>query len=233
MAVDPVAVSAIATAPLQGSCRKGDQDFVPAAPATKASTPALTAALTNVPTWSGWTRCHSTFSFVFAPPRPGVFVLAEEVGAIESGRRMLAVVEVAQCTDLGRALSALFTGRLRDRVGEARCYVRYAVVDDREERRRIQAALARSLAPASDFATPLAAPAAHQDNKIAGNKTAAAQESTVRQPEPITSVVVSAPEFISDRDPGDESDSRIHEPNAQAARSRQGTAARAPFPAGF
>src|SRR5438105_12160469 len=87
MAVDPVAASAVATAPLHGSCRKGDQDFVPAAPATKASTPALTPALTNVPTWSGWTRCRSTFSFVFAPPRPGVFVLAEEVGAIESGRR--------------------------------------------------------------------------------------------------------------------------------------------------
>jgi hypothetical protein len=207
MSVDPLAASAFAT--------NRDQDFVP--PATQ-----LAAA-----TWSGWTRCHSTFSFVFAPPRPGVFVLAEEVGALESNRRMLAVVEVAECTDLGRALSALFTGRLRDRAAEARCYVRYAVVDDREERRRIQAALARSLAPSSDLIRPAAEAAP------AEKKTAASSETKVDQRNGITSVVVSAPDFISDCDPGDESDSRPHEANAQTTRSRQGTAARAPFPAGF
>ena len=208
MSVDPLAASAFAT--------NRDQDFVP--PATQ-----LAAA-----TWSGWTRCHSTFSFVFAPPRPGVFVLAEEVGALESNRRMLAVVEVAECTDLGRALSALFTGRLRDRVGEARCYVRYAVVDDREERRRIQAALARSLAPSSDLVRPVAqvAPA---ENEAVG-KTAASTETKVES-NGITSVVVTAPDFISDRDPGDETDSRAHEP-ASASRLRQGSREHV-FPAGF
>ena len=212
MSVDPFAASLVATG--------HEHDFVTAA--------ASNAATILTPTWSGWTRCHSTFSFVFAPPRPGVFVLAEEVGALESNRRMLAVVEVAECTDLGRALSALFTGRLRDRVGEARCYVRYAVVDDREERRRIQAALARSLAPSSDLARPVAevAPA---ENKTVG-KTAASSETKV-EANRITSIVVTAPEFISDRDPGDETDSRAHEP-ASASRSRQGSREHV-FPAGF
>ena len=205
MSIDPLSA--------QGFATNHDQNFVaPAAPL-------------SAPTWSGWTRCHSTFSFVFAPPRPGVFVLAEEVGA-ESGRRMLAVVEVAECTDLGRALSALFTGRLRERAVEARCYVRYAVVDDREERRRIQAALARSLAPSSDLVRPAAEAAAE-------NKTRKTGETKVDQRNGITSVVVSAPDFISDRDLGDESDSRTAESKPQTTKSRQGTTARAPFPAGF
>ena len=88
--------------------------------------------------WSRWFRCESSFGLLLVPGQPGVFALAEEVvqPAGPQARRMLAVFEVGETDDLVRALSRLFTPASPwcDRLAAMPCYVRYAVVPDRQER---------------------------------------------------------------------------------------------------
>ena len=87
--------------------------------------------------WSKWFRCESSFSLLLVPGQPGVFVLAEEVAQPGAqARRLLAVFEVGETDDLVRALSRLFTPASPwcERLATTRCYVRYAVVSDRQER---------------------------------------------------------------------------------------------------
>ena len=94
--------------------------------------------------WSKWFRCESSFSLLLVPGQPGVFALAEEV--VQPGpqsRRMLAVFEAGETDDLVRALSRLFTpaSPWSERLAATRCYVRYAVVPDRQERNAAAMAL--------------------------------------------------------------------------------------------
>jgi hypothetical protein len=94
--------------------------------------------------WSRWFRCESSFSLLLVPNQPGIFALAEEVmQPAENSRRMLAVFEVQEADDLARAMSRLFaTGSpWRDRLGESRCYVRYAVAPSIADRRAAANAL--------------------------------------------------------------------------------------------
>lgn len=95
--------------------------------------------------WSRWFRCESSFELLLVPRQPGVYALAEEIAqpAGPYSRRMLAVFEVEETDDLARALNRLFvTGsRWRQRLAEARCYLRYAVAPLEAERHGAAAAL--------------------------------------------------------------------------------------------
>jgi len=89
--------------------------------------------------WSRWFRCESSFGLLLVPDQPGIFALAEELvePAGPQVRRMLAVFEIDEAEDIARALSRLFlpSSPWRNRLMESRCYLRYAVVVDAEERK--------------------------------------------------------------------------------------------------
>jgi hypothetical protein len=116
--------------------------------------------------WSRWSRCESSFSLMLTPKQPGVFAIAEEIVAGDAGpdfaatgsKRMLAILEIAAADDLARTLSQLFasTSVLRDRLLGGRCYVRYAVVADPQERAAVCAALQQWVATANEAATGIA-----------------------------------------------------------------------------
>ncbi len=95
--------------------------------------------------WSRWFRCESSFGLLLVPVQPGIFALAEEIvqPAGPYSRRMLAVFEVEETDDLARALSRLFASASpwRQRLADGRCYLRYAVAPNAEERRGAAAAL--------------------------------------------------------------------------------------------
>jgi len=94
--------------------------------------------------WSRWFRCESSFSLLLVPNQPGIFALAEEVMQPgENSRRMLAVFEVQEAEDLARSMSRLFSlgSQWREKLGEARCYIRYAVAPSIADRRAAANAL--------------------------------------------------------------------------------------------
>ena|ERR1700682_714735 len=95
--------------------------------------------------WSRWFRCESSFSLLLVPDQAGVFALAEEVmqPSGPQARRLLAVFEVGEADDLVRALSRLFSPASPwcERLAASRCFVRYAVVADRQERDEATTAL--------------------------------------------------------------------------------------------
>jgi hypothetical protein len=95
--------------------------------------------------WSRWFRCESSFELLLVPSQPGVFALAEEVAQATGpqARRMLAVFDVQEADDLSRAMSRLFaTGSgWREKLAQARCYVRYAVAPSTADRRTAASAL--------------------------------------------------------------------------------------------
>jgi len=99
--------------------------------------------------WSEWFRCHDCFSFLLAPCKPGLFALGEEVLApgelAAEGKRMLALFNISEATDLGMALGRLFLpgSPERERLSSGRCFARYVVVEDAAQRRSAYAALQR------------------------------------------------------------------------------------------
>jgi hypothetical protein len=118
--------------------------------------------------WSRWFRCESSFGLLLVPNQPGIFALAEEIvqPAGPNSRRMLAVFEVGEADDLVRALSRFYApaSPLRQRLAEGRCYLRYAVIPDEDERRSAASALKMWLnsqreVAAQLFERPVAAPA--------------------------------------------------------------------------
>jgi hypothetical protein len=87
--------------------------------------------------WSRWFRCDSSFSVLLAPAKPGIFALAEEITpAAEDGKRMLALFEIKETEDIGMTLGRLFLpgNPLREKLETGRCFARYAVIEDSEER---------------------------------------------------------------------------------------------------
>ena len=119
--------------------------------------------------WSRWFRCESSFGLLLVPNQPGIFALAEEVvqPSGPQARRMLAVFEVGESDDLVRALSRLYmpSSPLRQRLAEARCYLRYVVIPNQEERQSAAGALKSWLNSKREIATqiferPVAGPTA-------------------------------------------------------------------------
>jgi len=106
-------------------------------------------------------RSESSFALLLVPSQPGVFALAEEFGpdaSVAGGMRMLAILDVAESDDLAFALSRLFAAgsRWRDRLLESRCFVRYAVLPDAEQRRAVAGALRHWLASLYDGSAAIA-----------------------------------------------------------------------------
>ena len=110
--------------------------------------------------WSRWFRCESSFGLWLVPNQPGLYALGEEVlapgeTAAISGKRMLAIFEISDTTDLGIALGRMFTSAhpLHDRVAEGRCFARYAIVTDEAERKTCLATFQRWLNTSSETAS--------------------------------------------------------------------------------
>lgn len=109
--------------------------------------------------WSRWFRCESSFELLLVPNQPGVFALAEEIvqPAGANSRRMLAVFEVNEAEDLARAMSRLFAAGSpwRERLGQARCYIRYALAPSIADRRAATAALKNWLSSQREVASQI------------------------------------------------------------------------------
>jgi len=113
--------------------------------------------------WSKWFRIEDSFSVLLAPSKPGLFALAEELiapgdVAAGSGKRMLALFEVAQTDDLGMALGRLFLPRApqRERLESGRCFARYAVIEDEAQRESAHAAFQVWLSNSAEAASGVA-----------------------------------------------------------------------------
>jgi acyl-CoA reductase-like NAD-dependent aldehyde dehydrogenase len=109
--------------------------------------------------WSRWFHCESSFGLLLVPSQPGVFALAEEVvqAAGPQSRRMLAVFEVAEADDLSRAMSRLFAAGSpwREKLAQARCYVRYAIAPSIADRRTAATALKNWLSTQREVASQI------------------------------------------------------------------------------
>ena len=109
--------------------------------------------------WSRWFHCESSFGLLLVPSQPGVFALAEDVvqavGA--QSRRMLAVFEVAEADDLSRAMSRLFAAGSpwREKMAEAKVYVRYAIAPSIADRRTAATALKNWLSAQREVASQI------------------------------------------------------------------------------
>jgi hypothetical protein len=111
--------------------------------------------------WSNWFRCKSSFSVLLAPAKPGIFALGEEivpsVGA--ASKRMLALFEISETDDLGMTLGRLFLpgNPLRERLTTGRCFARYAVVEDPNQRRIASEVFQRWMQESSETASGIEA----------------------------------------------------------------------------
>ena len=110
--------------------------------------------------WSNWFRCQDSFSLVLAPCKPGLFALGEEVIApgelaVGEGKRMLALFQISEAEDVGMALGRLFLSGnpARERFASGRCFARYVVIEDANQRRTALTALQRWMASSSEAAT--------------------------------------------------------------------------------
>lgn len=110
--------------------------------------------------WTSWFRCESSFSVLLAPAKPGIFALGEEIvpPAGSAGRRMLAVFEISDCDDLGMTLGRLFLpgNPLRERLTAGRCFARYAVIEDPDQRQTASAVFQRWMQESSETASGIA-----------------------------------------------------------------------------
>ena len=119
--------------------------------------------------WSRWFRCESSFGLLLVPRQPGIYALAEEIvqPAGPYSRRMLAVFEVEETDDLARALSRLFAvgNPWRQKLTEQRCYLRYAVAPNVEERRSAATALKNWLNSQRETAAQIFEPASPHEGE--------------------------------------------------------------------
>jgi hypothetical protein len=113
--------------------------------------------------WSPWSRIEDAFSVLLVPSQPGLFALGEEVIAPEPvvlvGKRMLALFEITETEDLGMALGRCFLPRAPQsvRLASGRCFMRYCVIDDKQQRLAAYAAFRNwfsSSAEAASGVTP-------------------------------------------------------------------------------
>jgi len=85
--------------------------------------------------WSTWFHCESSLNVVAVPSKPGIFELANEqvsaTGFMGGEKRKLTVFQVSEAEDVGMALGRLFLPET-----PAPCYVRYALIEDADQRHR-------------------------------------------------------------------------------------------------
>jgi hypothetical protein len=131
--------------------------------------------------WSRWFRCDSTHSLLVVPSKPGIFALAEEVMDLgvgnahvetaalgcperssardEAPKRMLAVLQFSEDDDMAFTLDHMFTqiNPMRARLASGRCFLRFVVIEDQQQRRSICAALNQWMLTSAEKATGLPA----------------------------------------------------------------------------
>jgi hypothetical protein len=109
--------------------------------------------------WSRWFRCESSFGLLLVPDQPGIFALAEEMVQPPGphARRLLAVFEIDDAEDIARALGRLFlpSSPWRTRLLESRCYLRYAIIADEQERKAAAVMLKNWLISQMDAASQI------------------------------------------------------------------------------
>ena len=112
--------------------------------------------------WSRWFRCESSFSLLLVPSKAGLFALGEEMiapGEIPAtgGKRMLALYQISEAEDLGMALGRLFFpgSPHLERFAGGRCFARYAVMEDAQQRQAALTALEQWLASSAETASGL------------------------------------------------------------------------------
>lgn len=91
--------------------------------------------------WTPWFVCDSRFNVSLLPTQAGLFAVAEEVilaAHTGAAQRTLNVMTIEAADDLFHGLNQAFTAGLRVR---GRMYLRYAIVDDRDERYAAAASL--------------------------------------------------------------------------------------------
>lgn len=115
--------------------------------------------------WSAWFHVESCFSFLRVPDQGGIFALAEEViapgeTAATEGKRMLAIYRIAEAEHLGLTMGRLFLPGKPEakRLTDARCFARYAVVQDEAQRQVACAAFQRWMGSSSEIALGLSTP---------------------------------------------------------------------------
>jgi hypothetical protein len=129
--------------------------------------------------WSNWFRCEDSFSLVLAPCKPGIFALAEEVlapgeVAVGDGKRMLALFQISEAHDVGMALGRLFLSGspARARFASGRCFARYVVIEDPNQRQTALTALQRWMASSAEAVTGTASSADALAHSKSSNKQA-------------------------------------------------------------
>jgi len=155
--------------------------------------------------WSKWFRCQDSFSLVLAPCKPGIFALGEEVIApgelaVGEGKRMLALFQISEADDVGMALGRLFLSGnpVRERFAGGRCFARYVVIEDANQRRTALTALQRWMASSSEAATGLLQ-ATSDDNHVAQNNPIL-RDNHVAPDAPVREAERSSAGFVSGRD---------------------------------
>jgi len=114
--------------------------------------------------WSRWFRCDSPHSLLVVPSKPGIFAIAEEImdfspsntrvgtaalgcpneqSSAGGGRRMLAVLQFSEDDDMAFVLDRMFTriNPMRARLSSGRCFLRFVVIEEQDQRRNICSAL--------------------------------------------------------------------------------------------
>jgi hypothetical protein len=118
--------------------------------------------------WSRWFRCDATFDFRVIPSAAGIYTFAEEIVpagelTLTGGKRMLAVLRIAETEDLCLALARHMSPHdpLSARLRSGCCFVRFTKVAESGHRQAACKALnqwlAASAGTASGFVTELLA----------------------------------------------------------------------------
>ena len=110
--------------------------------------------------WSAWSRIEDSFSVLLVPSLPGLFALGEEIVApgepvVMGGKRMLALFEIAETEDLGMALGRCFLPRAAhcERLANGKCFMRYAIIEDQQQRLAAYAAFRNWFSSSAGAAT--------------------------------------------------------------------------------
>src|SRR2546422_9978055 len=106
---------------------------------------------------SRWFRWEPSFSLLLVPSKSGLFALGEGMsvrGEIPAtgGKRMLALYQISKAEDLGMALGRLFVpgSPHLERFASGRCFARYAVIEDAQQRQAALAAFEKWLASSAE-----------------------------------------------------------------------------------
>ena len=168
--------------------------------------------------WSNWFRCQDSFSLVLAPCKPGIFALGEEVatfcaaseprsrhperseGSPSEGKRMLALFQISEADDVGMALGRLFLSGspVRERFAGGRCFARYVVIEDANQRRTALTALQRWMTSSSETASGV--PQATSDDNHVAPDNPILRDNHVAPDAPVREAERSSAGFVSGRD---------------------------------